>query len=196
MASVAPVVDDSRLLAAFYAPVHDLARLCTTSAVERNLDPRRIARGDDQWKSDCTVPEVLEKVWADLYALRCKLQNHASLRENGARSRHGDLVEGCMHFYSTLDTIVLQVRPDLARDYMHRLILMYNRLAPFNADVSNVSNVLSSDWNESRWIWRAWHQQQYRSALVQYFRAQIKDALTRPRPRLANPYILDGFSGA
>lgn len=168
---------DSTVLRGFYSPVHDVSRLCTASAVERSLDPRSPDDGTaDAWRSDCSIPDVLEKVTLDLYILRTQLQHHAVLSERAQRMQHGDLVEGCVHFYNALDSIVELVDPELAGGYLRRAVRVYNR-RPHD------SGVLSRDAHASLAILAAFHGRRYRRALVLYVRAQIREGLDAGRRR-------------
>jgi len=143
-------------------------------AVESSLDPLEIARDQDRWKWCCTLPSVVEKLWADLYELRKKKQQ--SSPENGQRSVNRDLIEGCMHFYETIDTLVLEVKPELAGRYMYRMIGIHNRLHQYEY------NVLSSTVQESDSILDEWQQGKYQNSLARYFNAQIEDALKLDAP--------------
>ena len=165
---------DAELVDVFYHPVHDMALLCQASAVESSLDPLELARDHDRWKWCCTLPSMVEKLWADLYELRKKKQRAAP--ENGQRSVNSDLLEGCMHFYATIDTLVLEVKPELAGRYMHCMIGIHNHLHQYEY------NVLSSTAQESDSILDEWQQGKYQNSLALYFTAQIKHALKLDAP--------------
>jgi hypothetical protein len=58
------------LLTLFYAHVLELARLMQASEVPQDLDPVEIARSEDRWSWSVTLPMQVEKLWADLQAVR------------------------------------------------------------------------------------------------------------------------------
>jgi hypothetical protein len=178
LVALAPRLTQDGLLAAFYTPVLELTQLMQATAVPQALDPVEMARrtGEDRWLWSVALPMQVEKLWADLQAVRTRLQRDlARERDDDARKRQraqpadADLVRGCMHLYHTLDSVVRHVTPQLAAWFVHH---------QFNfADTAPQYRVLSDDAAVAHYIRRAWEAGAYQRALALYFSAQITDAL-------------------
>jgi hypothetical protein len=174
-----PGLTKDGLLAVFYTPVLELARLMQATAVPQDLDPVELARrtGEDRWYWSASLPMQVEKLWADLQAVRKQLQramrgepDERARKRLRAQPADADLVRGCMHLYSTLDVVVLHVTPQLAACFLNRQVVFADRLP-------STYHVLSRDPVVAENIRRMWQAGAYQRALAMYFRAQITEKL-------------------
>jgi hypothetical protein len=192
LVALAPRLTQDGLLAVFYTPVLELARLMQATAVPQDLDPLELARrtGEDRWYWSASLPMQVEKLWADLQAVRTRLQRDlARERDDDARKRRraqpadADLVRGCMHLYNTLDSVVRHVTPQLAAWFVNRQVVFADRLP-------SKYRVLSGDPVVADNIRRAWEAGAFQRALALYFRAQITEALDARGVRRAEVGII------
>lgn len=65
-----PIFTNHELLTVFYTHVLELTRLLQASQVPQDLDPVEIARSEDRWSWSASLPMQVEKLWADLQAVR------------------------------------------------------------------------------------------------------------------------------
>ena len=192
------------LLAAFYEPVLELARLMQATQVPHDLDPTEIARskalGADRWRWSVSLPMQVEKLWARLQAVREQLQralerapDEQARRRLRAQPADADLVRGCMHLRTNLENFVLHVSPQLAGWFVHRqLVFVENLQRQGQGRMSHqrqlpslpAHSVLSDDAAVAQRIRKAWELGAFQHALALYFRAQITDALARLAPAL------------
>ena len=188
---VQPRLTKRELLAVFYAHVLDLARLMQASVVPQDLDPAEIARGEDRWNWSVSLPMQVEKLWADLQAVRkqvaralaanaraaakrAKGREAKDVRDEGVQPADEHLVEGCMHLYDTMDAVVQHVTPHLAGMFVFRLLEKADHLPP--GFVQRIP-VLSRRPDVAVYIRRAWKIGAYQHALAKYFKAQIAEEL-------------------
>jgi hypothetical protein len=174
-----PGLTKDGLLAVFYTPVLELARLMQATAVPQDLDPVELARrtGEDRWYWSVALPMQIEKLWADLQAVRKQLQRdmrgepdeRARMRLR-AQPADADLLRGCMHLYSTMDAVVVHVTPQLAAWFVNRQLVFADRL-PSEYRVLAYDPVVASN------IRRMWQAGAYQRALALYFKAQITEKL-------------------
>ena len=68
--SPVPKLTNHELLTVFYTHVLELTRLLQASQVPQDLDPVEIARSEDRWSWSASLPMQIEKLWADLQAVR------------------------------------------------------------------------------------------------------------------------------
>ena len=184
------------LLAAFYTPVLELARLMQATAVPEDLDPAEIARseahGEDRWRWSASLPMQVEKLWANLQAVRKQLQralertpDEQARRRLRAQPADADLVGGCMHLRRNLEYFVQHVTPQLAGWFVHRqLVFVENLQRQRPVPTLPAHSVLSDDAAVAQRIRKAWELGAFQHALALYFRAQITDALARLAPAL------------
>jgi hypothetical protein len=196
-----PRLTNQGLLKVFYAHVLELARLVQATEVPLDLDPANIARGEDRWSWSVSLPMQVEKLWADLQAVRKQVaralaanaraqaeraqgRQAADVRDEGAQPADRDLVKGCMHLYYTMDAVVRHVAPQLAASFVDRLLEIADRLpARFGVRFG----VLSRRPAMAAEIRLAWRAGEYHRALATYLKAQISEelaALVAPRARL------------
>jgi len=178
---------NNELLTVFYAHVLELARLLQASAVTHDLDPAEIARSEDRWSWSVPLPMQVEKLWAELQAVRKQVARARAARaraargsDEGAQPADADLVEGCMHLYHTVDAVVRHVEPQLAGWFVFRLLEIADH-QPANF-VQRIP-VLSRSAAVATAIRRAWKTGAYQDALAMYFTAQIREELEMLRPR-------------
>jgi hypothetical protein len=210
---ILPRLTNTGLLKVFYAHVLELARLVQASEVPRDLDPANIARGEDPWRWSVSLPMQVEKLWADLQAVRKQVARAlawnararyaralaakdraeraraggrqpeyvreedewpADVRDEGAQPADKDLLKGCMHLYHIMDAVVLFVTPELAKNFVLRLLEIAKTLP---ADLADKIPVLSRRPDVAGSISQAWQDGQYPRALAMYFKAQIRDEL-------------------
>ena len=179
---VTPRLTQRELLTVFYAHVLELARLLQASAVTHDLDPAEIARSEDRWSWSVPLPMQVEKLWAELQAVRKQVARARAARgsDEGAQPADADLVEGCMHLYHTVDAVVRHVEPQLAGWFVFRLLEIADH-QPANF-VQRIP-VLSRSAAVATAIRRAWKTGAYQDALAMYFTAQIREELEMLRPR-------------
>jgi hypothetical protein len=186
-----PRLTNQGLLKVFYAHVLELARLLQASEVPHDLDPVEIARSEDRWSWSVSLPMQVEKLWADLQAVRKQVaralaanaraqaeraqgRQAADVRDEGAQPADKDLVQGCMHLYYTMEAVVQHVTPHLAGMFVFRLLEIADHLPP--GFVQRIP-VLSRDAEVATNIRRAWQTGAYQHALAKYFKAQIAEEL-------------------
>ena len=169
------------LLTVFYAHVLELARLMQASEVPQDLDPVEIARSEDRWSWSVSLPMQVEKLWADLQAVRKQVARAlaANARDEGAQPADKDLVKGCMHLYYTMQAVVQHVTPHLAGMFVFRLLEIADHL-PENF-VQKIP-VLSSNPAVAENIRLTWKKGEYQRALATYFQVQISEELDALRP--------------
>jgi len=194
-----PKLTNHELLTVFYAHVLELTRLLQASQVPHDLDPVEIARSEDRWSWSASLPMQIEKLWADLQAVRKQVAPllAANARAAAERAEGKDakdvpsegnqmadehLVEGCMHLYDTMDAVVQHVTPHLAGMFIFRLLEIADHL-PENF-VQRIP-VLSRDVEVATNIRRAWQAGAYQRALATYFKAQIWEELHLRVPQRA-----------
>jgi hypothetical protein len=181
-------------LKVFYAHVLELARLVQASEVPLDLDPVEIARSEDRWSWSVSLPMQVEKLWADLQAVRKQVaraanaraaaeraegRQAADVRDEGAQPADKDLVRGCMHLYYTMDAVVQHVTPHLAGMFVFRLLEIADHLPP---DFVQRIPVLSSNPAVAENIRLTWKKGEYQRALATYFQVQISEELDALRP--------------
>ena len=164
-----PRLSKRGVLAVFYGPVLDLARLQQATDVPQDLDPVELARGEDRWRWSVSPPMQVLKLWADLQALRKEVQGAAA---HASQPADPDLVRGCMHLYHTMDDAVLHVSPQLASWFVRRLLVSEERLED--------SRVLSVKIEVANRIEELWQRGDYRSSLALCFKTQIRHGLQDP----------------
>lgn len=186
-----PKLTNHELLTVFYTHVLELARLLQASQVPQDLDPVEIARSEDRWSWSASLPMQVEKLWADLQAVRKQVAPSlaANARAEAERAEGKDakdvpsegkqmadkhLVEGCMHLYDTMDAVVQHVTPHLAGMFVFRLVEIADHL-PENF-VQRIP-VLSSNPDVAKNIRLTWKKGEYQNALATYFRVQIREEL-------------------
>ena len=186
-----PKLTNHELLTVFYTHVLDLTRLLQASQVPQDLDPVEIARSEDRWSWSASLPMQIEKLWADLQAVRKQVARAlaANARAAAKRAKGKDakdvpsegnqmadkhLVEGCMHLYDTMDAVVQHVTPHLAGMFVFRLLEIADHL-----DEHFVQRipVLSSNPDVAKDIRLTWKEGEYQRALATYFRVQIREEL-------------------
>lgn len=168
-ATLPPRLSQRGLLAVFYGPVLDLARLQQATDVPQDLDPVELARGEDRWRWSVSPPMQVLKLWADLQALRKEAQGAAA---HASQPADADLVRGCMHLYHTMDDAVLHVSPQLASWFVRRLLVSEERLED--------SRVLSANSDVADKIEQLWQRGEFRRALALHFTTQIRHRLQDP----------------
>ncbi len=89
---------------------------------------------------------------------------------------NSDVVQGCLQFYRELDDAVLDVKPDLAEQYLHQLIIIENHFKVNEYDKKNLF-VLPGGPSRAGDIRKEWDQGNYQNAPALYFKAQILDQL-------------------
>ena len=164
-----PRLSKRGVLAVFYGPVLDLARLQQATDVPQDLDPVELARGEDRWRWSVSPPMQVLKLWADLQALRKEAQGAAA---HASQPADADLVRGCMHLYHTMDDAVLHVSPQLASWFVRRLLVSEERLED--------SRVLSANSDVADRIDRLWQRGEFRRSLALHFTTQIRHRLQDP----------------
>jgi hypothetical protein len=186
-----PKLTKHELLTVFYTHVLELTRLLQASQVPQDLDPVEIARSEDRWSWSASLPMQIEKLWADLQAVRkqvaralaanaraaatrAKGREDKDVRDEGAQPADEHLVEGCMHLYDTMDAVVQHVTPHLAGMFVFRLLEKADHLPP--GFVQRIP-VLSRRPDVAVYIRRAWKIGAYQHALAKYFKAQIAEEL-------------------
>ena len=179
------------LLTVFYTHVLELTRLLQDSQVPQDLDPVEIARSEDRWSWSASLPMQIEKLWADLQAVRkqvaralaanaraaakrAKGREAKDVRDEGVQPADEHLVEGCMHLYDTMDAVVQHVTPHLAGMFVFRLLEKAEHLPP--GFVQRIP-VLSIKPDVSEDIKLTWKKGEYQRALATYFRVQIREEL-------------------
>jgi len=189
--SPVPKLTNHELLTVFYTHVLELTRLLQASQVPQDLDPVEIARSEDRWSWSASLPMQIEKLWADLQAVRkqvaralaanaraaaerAKGREAKDVRDEGAQPADEHLVEGCMHLYDTMDAVVQHVTPHLAGMFVFRLLEKADHLPP--GFVQRIP-VLSRRPDVAVYIRRAWKIGAYQHALAKYFKAQIAEEL-------------------
>lgn len=187
------------LLTVFYAHVLELARLVQASEVPQDLDPVEIARSGDRWSWSVSLPMQVEKLWADLQAVRKQVaralaanaraaaeraegREAEDVRDEGVQPADEDLVQGCMHLYYTMDVVVRHVTPQLAGRFVFRLLEIADHLPP---DFVQRIPVLSRNAEVATNIRRAWQAGAYQRALATYLKAQIWEELHPRVPQRA-----------
>jgi hypothetical protein len=98
----------------------------------------------------------------------------ADVPDEGAQPADKDLVKGCMHLYSTMDVVVRYVTPQLAQNFVLRLLEIEKTLPQ---DWADKNPVLSRSPDVAMMIRLAYNGGQYQHALSMYFQAQIRDEL-------------------
>jgi len=210
---VLPRLTKRELLTVFYTHVFALARLMQASEVPKDLDPAEIARGEDRWNWSVSLPMQVEKLWADLQAVRKQVARAldwnaragharalaakdrverahaldrspenvreedewpADVPDEGAQPADKDLVKGCMHLYSTMDVVVRYVTPQLAQNFILRLLGITRALPK---DWVDRIRVLSDNPDVVRNIRKSYIIGDYQQALATYFKAQIGEEL-------------------
>jgi hypothetical protein len=146
---------NQELLTVFYAHVLELARLLQASEVPQNLDPVEITRSKDSWSWSVSLPMQVEKLWADLQAVRKQVARALAANARAAAGR----AEGRQH---------------LAGMFVFRLLEIADHLPP--GFVQRIP-VLSRDAEVATNIRRAWQAGAYQRALAKYFKAQIAEEL-------------------
>jgi len=174
---VTPRLTQRELLTVFYAHILNLARLLQASTVTHDLDPAEIARSEDRWSWSVSLPMQVEKLWADLQAVRKQV---ARGKDKGAQPADADLVEGCMHLYHTMDAVVRYVEPELANWFVFRLLEIADHQ---QANFVRRIPVLSGNKAVAADIRRVWKKGAYQYALAMYFTTQITEELELVRPR-------------
>ena len=186
-----PKLTNHALLTVFYTHVLELARLLQASQVPQDLDPVEIARSEDRWSWSASLPMQVEKLWADLQAVRKQVAPSLAANARAATERaegkdakdvpsEGNqmadkhLVEGCMHLYDTMDAVVQHVTPHLAGMFVFRLVEIADHL-PENF-VQRIP-VLSSNPDVAKNLRLTWKKGEYQNALATYFRVQIREEL-------------------
>lgn len=210
---VLPRLTKRELLAVFYTHVFELARLMQASVVPQDLDPAEIARGEDRWNWSVSLPMQVEKLWADLQAVRKQVARAldwnaragharalaakdrveraraldrspenvreedewpADVPDEGAQPADKDLVKGCMHLYNTMDVLVRYVTPELAKNFILRLLETATELPQWWVEKNRV---LSRSPDVVREIQQSFDLEEYQLALATYFKAQISEEL-------------------
>ena len=186
-----PKLTNHELLTVFYTHVLELTRLLQASQVPQDLDPVEIARSEDRWSWSASLPMQIEKLWADLQAVRkqvaralaanaraaakrAKGREAKDVRDEGVQPADKHLVEGCMHLYDTMDAVVQHVTPHLAGMFVFRLLEKADHLPP--GFVQRIP-VLSIKPDVSEDIRLTWKKGEYQRALATYFRVQIREEL-------------------
>ena len=186
-----PKLTNHELLTVFYTHVLELTRLLQASQVPQDLDPMEIARSEDRWGWSASLPMQIEKLWADLQAVRKQVARAlaANARAAAKRAKGKDakdvpsegnqmadkhLVEGCMHLYDTMDAVVQHVTPHLAGMFVFRLLEIADHLPE---DFVQRIPVLSIKPDVSKDIRLTWKKGEYQRALATYFRVQIREEL-------------------
>jgi hypothetical protein len=189
------------LLTVFYTHVLELTRLLQASQVPQDLDPVEIARSEDRWSWSASLPMQVEKLWADLQAVRKRVapslaanaraaaeraegKDAKDVPSSGNQEADKHLVEGCMHLYDTMDAVVQHVTPHLAGMFVFRLVEIADHL---DEEFVQRIPVLSRDAEVATNIRRAWQAGAYQRALAKYFTAQIAEelhALRAAEPRV------------
>ena len=191
-----PKLTNHELLTVFYTHVLELARLLQASQVPQDLDPVEIARSEDRWSWSASLPMQVEKLWADLQAVRKQVaralaanaraeaeraagREAEDVRDEGGQLADQDLVRGCMHLYDTMDAVVQHVTPHLAGMFVFRLLEIADHL-----DENFVQRipVLSSREEVANNIRLTWKSGEYQHALATYFKIQITEELDALRP--------------
>lgn len=210
---VLPRLTKRELLTVFYTHVFELARLMQASEVPKDLDPAEIARGEDRWNWSVSLPMQVEKLWADLQAVRKQVARAldwnaragharalaakdrveraralerspenvreedewpADVPDEGAQPADKDLVKGCMHLYNTMDVLVRYVTPELAKNFILRLLEIARGLPQWWVENNRV---LSRSPDVVRDIKQSFDLEEYHLALATYFKAQIGEKL-------------------
>lgn len=189
--SPVPKLTNHELLTVFYTHVLELTRLLQASQVPQDLDPVEIARSEDRWSWSASLPMQIEKLWADLQAVRkqvaralaanaraaaerAKGKDAKDVPSEGAQPADEHLVEGCMHLYDTMDAVVQHVTPHLAGMFVFRLLEIADHLPE---DFVQRIPVLSIKQDVSKDIRLTWKKGEYQRALATYFRVQIREEL-------------------
>ena len=189
--SPVPKLTNHELLTVFYTHVLELTRLLQASQVPQDLDPVEIARSEDRWSWSASLPMQIEKLWADLQAVRkqvaralaanaraaakrAKGREAKDVRDEGVQPADEHLVEGCMHLYDTMDAVVQHVTPHLAGMFVFRLLEIADHLPE---DFVQRIPVLSIKPDVSKDIRLTWKKGEYQRALATYFRVQIREEL-------------------
>jgi hypothetical protein len=188
---ILPRLTNQGLLKVFYAHVLELARLLQASEVPHDLDPVEIARSEDRWSWSASLPMQVEKLWADLQAVRKRVapslaanaraaaeraegKDAKDVPSSGNQEADKHLVEGCMHLYDTMDAVVQHVTPHLAGMFVFRLVEIADHL---DEEFVQRIPVLSSNKEVAKNIRLTWKKGEYQKALATYFRVQIKEEL-------------------
>ena len=191
-----PKLTNHELLTVFYTHVLDLTRLLQASQVPQDLDPVEIARSEDRWSWSASLPMQIEKLWADLQAVRKQVARALAVNARAAakRAKGGDakdvtdegvqpadehLVEGCMHLYDTMDAVVQHVTPHLAGMFVFRKLEIADHLSKnyLSEDFVQRIPVRSIKQDVSKDIRLTWKKGEYQRALATYFRVQIREEL-------------------
>ena len=189
--SPVPKLTNHELLTVFYTHVLELTRLLQASQVPQDLDPVEIARSEDRWSWSASLPMQVEKLWADLQAVRkqvaralaanaraaakrAKGREAKDVRDEGVQPADEHLVEGCMHLYDTMDAVVQHVTPHLAGMFVFRLLEIADHLPE---DFVQRIPVLSIKPDVSKDIRLTWKKGEYQRALATYFQVQIREEL-------------------
>lgn len=210
---VLPRLTKRELLTVFYTHVFELARLMQASEVPKDLDPAEIARGEDRWNWSVSLPMQVEKLWADLQAVRKQVARAldwnaragharalaakdrveraraldrspenvreedewpADVPDEGAQPADKDLVKGCMHLYNTMDVLVRYVTPELAKNFILRLLEIARGLPQWWVEKNRV---LSRRPSVAASIREVYNRGQYQDALAMYFKTRIGEEL-------------------
>jgi hypothetical protein len=186
-----PRLTNQELLTVFYTHVLELTRLLQASQVPQDLDPVEIARSEDRWSWSASLPMQVEKLWADLQAVRKRVapslaanaraaaeraegKDAKDVPSSGNQQADKHLVEGCMHLYDTMDAVVQYVTPHLAGMFVFRLVEIADHL---DEEFVQRIPVLSSNKEVAKNIRLTWKKGEYQKALATYFRVQIKEEL-------------------
>lgn len=186
-----PRLTNQELLTVFYTHVLELTRLLQASQVPQDLDPVEIARSEDRWSWSASLPMQVEKLWADLQAVRKRVapslaanaraaaeraegKDAKDVPSSGNQQADKHLVEGCMHLYDTMDAVVQHVTPHLAGMFVFRLVEIADHL---DEEFVQRIPVLSSNKEVAKNIRLTWKKGEYQKALATYFRVQIKEEL-------------------
>jgi hypothetical protein len=191
-----PKLTNHALLTVFYTHVLELARLLQASQVPQDLDPVEIARSEDRWGWSASLLMQVEKLWADLQAVRkqvapslaanaraaaerAKGKDAKDVPSEGAQPADEHLVEGCMHLYYTIDAVVQHVTQHLAGMFVFRLLEIADHLSEnyLSEDFVQRIPVLSIKPDVSKDIRLTWKKGDHQRALATYFRVQIREEL-------------------
>jgi hypothetical protein len=164
-----------------------------------NIQPVEIAHSEDRWSWSVSLQMQVEKLWGDLQAVRKQVtramaanaragaeraegREAEDVRDEGVQPADEDLVQGCMHLYYTMDTVVRHVTPQLAGRFVFRLLEIADHLP---TDFVQRIPVLSRHAEVATNIRRTWQAGAYQCPLATYFKAQIWEELHPRVPQRA-----------